>query len=175
MQVTDEDIAFSGMIRASAPVGILDAVRNALLDWSLKLEKSGIKGDGMSFSNEERTKAHESQPTYNIGTIGTFTGNMGSGSGTFAVEGNIVSSDSRTAILDLIERIRSNEVQLGLTSESVQNLQLALDSLQQETESDTPSSNLITTLLGSIKAMAEGAGGSLAASGILYELSKLVK
>ena len=34
-------------------VGILDAVRNEILNWSLELEKKGILGEGMSFSVEE--------------------------------------------------------------------------------------------------------------------------
>ena len=33
----------------------------------------------MSFSTEERRKAHEPQVIYNVGTIGALTGNMGSG------------------------------------------------------------------------------------------------
>jgi len=37
--------------------GILDAVRNEILNWSLELERQGILGDGMSFSTEELDKA----------------------------------------------------------------------------------------------------------------------
>jgi hypothetical protein len=33
---------------------LLDAVRNLILDWSLRLESDGIKGDGMSFSTDEK-------------------------------------------------------------------------------------------------------------------------
>ena len=34
--------------------GILDAVRNAVLNWTLKLEEDGVLGEGLSFSEEER-------------------------------------------------------------------------------------------------------------------------
>ena len=34
--------------------GILDAVRNAILTWSLELESDGIVGDGMSFLPKEK-------------------------------------------------------------------------------------------------------------------------
>lgn len=44
--------------------GILDHVRNAVLDWALDLESRGIIGDGMSFSSKEKTTA--SQVTYQI-------------------------------------------------------------------------------------------------------------
>lgn len=38
-------------------VGILDAVRNLILEWSLRLESEGILGEGMSFSKEDKQKA----------------------------------------------------------------------------------------------------------------------
>ena len=41
-------------------------------------------------------------------------GEHGSGSGNFTVESNIVNVDSKEAMLDLIGRIRSSEVQLNL-------------------------------------------------------------
>ena len=40
-------------------VGILDAVRNTILEWSLKLEADGIIGEGMSFSSGEKTIAEQ--------------------------------------------------------------------------------------------------------------------
>jgi len=44
--------------------GILDAVRNRILEWSLKLETEGVLGEGMTFSTEEVKRA--SNVTYNI-------------------------------------------------------------------------------------------------------------
>ncbi len=38
-------------------VGILAAVRNKILDWSLELEAQGILGEGMTFSTEDVSKA----------------------------------------------------------------------------------------------------------------------
>lgn len=55
-------------------LGILDAVRNAILAWSLKLEADGIVGEGMSFSPKEKKLASEQAadlcPTVNYITIG---------------------------------------------------------------------------------------------------------
>jgi hypothetical protein len=53
--------------------GILDSIRNALLEWSLGLEKDGIYGEGLTFSFEEKRKAE--RITYN--TIQQFTGVLG--------------------------------------------------------------------------------------------------
>lgn len=52
--------------------GILDAVRNAVLQWTLTLEAEGIVGAGMTFSQAEVSKA--ANVTYNIHS---FTGVLG--------------------------------------------------------------------------------------------------
>lgn len=52
--------------------GIIEAVRNVVLKWSLDLEHQGVLGEGMTFSQEEVKKA--SGVTYNIGS---FTGVLG--------------------------------------------------------------------------------------------------
>jgi hypothetical protein len=52
--------------------GILDSVRNVLLEWSLRLERDGILGEGLTFSSEEKRKA--GGDTYHIQQ---FTGVLG--------------------------------------------------------------------------------------------------
>ena len=99
---------------------------------------------------------------------------MGSGSGNFTVEDNIVPADSVAAILSLIAQIRASETQLGLDSSAEQNLKQALDGLQREIENRKPASWRVREFLASIRNITEGAAGSLIASGILYELSKLM-
>jgi hypothetical protein len=47
-------------------------VRNAVLGWSLKLEKTGILGEGVTFSNEETEKAHQGSVVYRINSITHF-------------------------------------------------------------------------------------------------------
>lgn len=173
--VTGFDFEFTTAMSASDVVGLLDAVRNALLDWSLKLEKLGVKGEGMSFSADERKRAHETKAVYNIGTIETFTGNMGSGSGSFSVEGNTVNVTSKAAIESLLRKIRDNEPQMGLEPESTRELHQALDGLQNEVETQQPRAKRINRFLTSIRGIAEKAAGSLVAQGILYELAKLMQ
>jgi len=56
--------------------GILDAVRNEILNWSLALENQGILGDGMSFSTEEVDKAKST--VYNIQSFQGVLGNVDS-------------------------------------------------------------------------------------------------
>lgn len=58
----------------SALVGIIDSVRNAVLDWSLELENVGILGTDVSFSADELRKASGVSVH-----IGSFTGTFNSG------------------------------------------------------------------------------------------------
>ncbi|MBU3923665.1 MAG: hypothetical protein KJ592_02005, partial [Nanoarchaeota archaeon] len=52
------------IISCSQFAGILDTVRNIVLDWSLKLEADGILGKDLTFSEQEKQKV--SSTTYNI-------------------------------------------------------------------------------------------------------------
>jgi hypothetical protein len=174
MRATGMNLDFGVVVSGSVPVGILNGVRNALLDWSLKLEKAGIRGDGMSFSTEERQKAHEPQVSYNIGTIGTFTGNMGSGSGTFSVQGNIVNSEAKADILRLVDQVEANKAALKLPAAREKELDSAVAGLRGEMRNAQPSAGKVREFLASIRNVAEGTAGSLLAQGILFELGKLM-
>ena len=48
--------------------GILDGVRNVILEWTLRLEREGILGDGIVFSSAEREKA-DKEPSLHIGNF----------------------------------------------------------------------------------------------------------
>ena len=67
----------SFLISPSGVHAIVDAVRNVVLKWSLKLEKDGILGENMSFTPEEKKKASAGGNTYNISnSTGVFLGDV---------------------------------------------------------------------------------------------------
>ena len=51
-------------VQLSEVYRVLDAIRNTILNWALKLEEDGIRGDGMAFSKEEKETA--TGVSYNI-------------------------------------------------------------------------------------------------------------
>lgn len=57
MEMAECDLRPILHVDSSCIHGILDAVRNTVLDWALRLESEGIMGEGMSFSLEEKEKA----------------------------------------------------------------------------------------------------------------------
>lgn len=48
------------VISMASLAGVLDAIRNIILSWSLRLEENGILGEGMTFSAAEKKAATES-------------------------------------------------------------------------------------------------------------------
>jgi hypothetical protein len=63
-------------IGGSGIAGILDAVRNRILDWALALEAQGVLGEGMTFSIQEKQAA--ASVIFNIsGPVGSLVGQSG--------------------------------------------------------------------------------------------------
>ncbi|MCX5712667.1 MAG: hypothetical protein NTY47_06350 [Candidatus Omnitrophica bacterium] len=67
-----DGIAPTVVIAKTRICGIIETVRNIILEWSLKLEKDGIYGEELKFSDKEKEKA--AQTIYNIQN---FTGVIG--------------------------------------------------------------------------------------------------
>jgi hypothetical protein len=61
----------------SAIAGVLSGVRNSLLDWVLELEKKGVEGEEVEFTEQEKKKAQEIEPNIHIDHVETFSGNIG--------------------------------------------------------------------------------------------------
>jgi hypothetical protein len=60
-------------------VGILDAVRNTILDWTLRLEADGVMGEGMTFSQQEKKTVMKNETNYHIGNFNGVLGNVSGG------------------------------------------------------------------------------------------------
>lgn len=91
-------------------VDILDAVRDRILTWALRMEEAGVTGEGMSFTQAERTAAHNVTNNFygdnarqNIGSTDSSTNNV--------VHGNIF-GDLRTRIAQSIESSAQRDAML---------------------------------------------------------------
>jgi hypothetical protein len=144
--------------------GVVDTVRNAVLDWALALEKAGIAGEGFSFDSEEKTRAQSPSITYNINSIGSFTGVMGSGNTTE----KIISNKSDLAQLSsIITQIRASIFELEAAGADKPRLDEALRSLETECASTSPSKSKVHSFLSDAKQALLGAAGNLTAEGAL--------
>lgn len=106
------------IVSTSSLVTILNAVRNTILEWSLRLEQQGILGEGMKFSSEEKNRAMTSQNIH----IGSFQGILGD------VAGSTVTQKQEMIVnagdFNSLNRTLSDS---GIEATDIQALKTALD------------------------------------------------
>ena len=162
--------------------GILDAVRNAVLEWALELEKAGIRGEGLTFSQPEKQRAHEANVTVNISNVENFSGVAGAVSGGSTVHSQaILTKDALNveAVRQFVRKLKSELNELGLASAEKQVLTAQIGLTEAEAAKGTPDNSKLRSLLASIRRIAEGAvasaTGSFAAQGVLLAVDRLLK
>jgi hypothetical protein len=154
-------------------VRLLEAVRNIILDWTLKLEEGGITGEGFEFTREE--KATVRGDVTNYGTI--VYGNVANSQLHRDVIGstlNIASNGGALSELSaLIRQISENVVNVPLSQKSADTVGQILEELREEVKNKIPNPNKLASLMHTVKDIFESAVGSLVASGIIYEINRL--
>ena len=162
--------------------GILDAVRNTILEWALELEKSGIVGESLTFSQPEKQRAHEPGIIVSINNVENFSGVAGAVSGQSAVhaQANLrVETLDLEAIREFLREFEKGLDTLGFSSSEKQTLEEQIRQTEAELESKAPDESRLRSLLGSIKRIVEGAiagaGGTFAVRGVLSALDHLFK
>lgn len=153
-------------------VGILDAIRNIILNWSLRLEKDGIVGTGMSFSDQEKQKAAET--VYNVTH---FHGDVsGSQVQQFSQHSTQVQSKSVdvAALTHFIAEMRGALPELGLRAEVHDEASAELDTLAAQAKSPKPKPVVVRESLTTLRNVLEGTTGSLIAAGLLSLLPKIL-
>lgn len=140
-------------------VRILDAVRNIILNWAMKLEEDGILGEGYTFSQKEKHEVEKH--SYNINNF------FGSVEGAQIQQGTIGSSQIQELDLGKVElllsEIRKHIGSLGLTPPVEEETVAELDTIETQMRSPRPKTLIIKESLRSIRTILEGAGGDLAA------------
>ncbi|MCU1806385.1 hypothetical protein NVV31_13440 [Cytobacillus firmus] len=150
---------------------IIDNVRKIVLEWSIQLEEDGIMGEGFSFTDKEKQAATDQNYTVN-----NFYGNA---TGVQIQQHTQNSSQTMISGLDFdkissfISTLQDNITGIGLPEDSQKVIKSEIDNISTELVSAEPKSNLIKQSLSTIRNVLEGVSGSLIASGLLHELSKI--
>lgn len=140
--------------------GILDTVRNEILDWALELEKKGILGDEeMNFSDKERMQAQGI--TINNYIVGNNT-NAPIQQGNNNVMQLKPQNDDIETIKVLITEIKNVIEKFDVTQQ--QELQSEIASIEPQLQSPNPKIKIINIALQSIRNIFEGAIGSYLSS-----------
>jgi AbiTii len=148
----------------SAIVSILDRVRTLVLDWALKMEQAGVLGTEFSFDADDKQKAQGATTMINIGTIGSFAGNLG----TENAAGDITVKDLNTNVLgDLASQLKAHVDELIEAGADGPTLKARLDQIEQELKKPAPTSSVLRGLLVDIRSAIAGAAGNLMATGAI--------
>ncbi|MBL4884117.1 MAG: hypothetical protein JKY95_06235 [Planctomycetaceae bacterium] len=106
------------LVSASSLVAILNAVRNIILKWSLRLEEQGILGEGMKFTPEEKEIAMTSQNIH----IGSFQGVLGD-----VNESTVTQALTMSVKAGDLNSLQQKFAEAGISQEDLQELKLALE------------------------------------------------
>lgn len=154
--------------------GLVDKVRNTVLEWALRLEEQGITGEGMSFSAEEQRQA--GSVTFHVGHLGNLIGSMQDSQIQQETTG---SSQSFTKTLDLeavarvIGELRERLGEARLEPDDARQVESNLASVEAQLAAPRPNVGIIRESLRSTRAILESVAGSALFQGIITALAAL--
>ncbi|MGB9455388.1 MAG: hypothetical protein WCB12_05060 [Bryobacteraceae bacterium] len=151
-------VGHTRFIRIEDLRGVLDAVRNEILRWSLKLERDGILGEGMTFSKDEQQKASAVHYTTNYyGSVGNVAQNSEHFSQTASI--GIQPKDLARLVSDMTAHLN----ELDLDAHQKQRAEAQISALKAELAGD-PDAAVVRQAGHTLRNITEGAIGSLIAT-----------
>lgn len=154
-------------VSSSALLGIIEAVRNHILRWTLELEKKGVSGEGLTFTFKEVQAASQVHYVTNIGVMtNSQLQQHSSGPQTISVTPDFA------ALRDLMGEVlsRINEVPRDQAAVAKADAETVI----AQVDSQSPKFGILSESLKSLRSILENAGGSVLASDILPKLTALV-
>ena len=144
---------------------IIEQVRNLLLNWSLELEKAGVLGEDMHFSEQEKGDAKPVTQQFiiqNVGVLGSVTD-----------QASVTNQQTATAeieldfgqVSDFLTQARTALPQLPQKAQEA--ARPLLETIDGELKAEKPNSSKIRAALGSLRKIGEGIAGNLTAQGII--------
>ncbi|MUL00885.1 hypothetical protein GNP89_01485 [Aliivibrio fischeri] len=159
-------------VGTSQIVAVIGSLRNEVLNWALELEQKGVKGEGMTFSNNEKQAAEN--VTYKI------TNNIGSMQNSQLQQVSDNSQQSmdfevnNTHIAEFVEILKSSISQLNLNESDTDELNAEVATLEHQLASPKPKRVILSESLKSVRNIVEGVTGSIIATGLLAQLGVLI-
>ena len=147
-------------------VGAVEGVKNAVLDWAIRLEEEGVLGEGLRFSTREIEKAQNVTNHIYGSNIGVLGGVGANASVSHQTVGQAIDFD---AFARLVAQIREAVPALPYATAK------ELDKPIAELENAAKAKNItkVRSALAVMVPVLQGATGNLAASGVLAAISSL--
>ena len=155
-------------IPSGAVFGVVETVRNLVLNWSLEMEKAGILGDGMTFTEAEKSDA----PSVVQQFFATNIGQVGNVNDQAQVAINQTTGIDLDGVRDLIAQMQGA---MSLLPDPVQQeLAAVVENVTAELETEQPNESRLRDLMNSASTICEGAAGNIAAHGIIDLIAKAI-
>jgi hypothetical protein len=170
-KLTGSDIARGGVdIPHGALVAVIDTVRTLILEWAIELEKAGITGEGMSFSNEEKKSAQASDGlSMHIGSIGTFTGVLGAQNTAGDITSSVINVEKAEHLVSQVKANSGALISEGVKDEELKACLSALDSALKKSDQ-----SLLRKGLEMLRAIVLKTSTGLVSTGILTMLHQVL-
>jgi hypothetical protein len=139
------NVQFSCVIDKAKLDAIIDEIRNRVLRWAIALDRAGIRGDALHFTNTEKEKAHNvvfhvDTGNVNVGVVGDVGGHANVAASLCPSADGIDVDDIRT----LVEAITAHVGALSLSAPYQNELKGAL---RQLTTADSGKASKTTTIV----------------------------
>lgn len=154
---------------------ILDQIKTRLLDFTLDLEKQGVLGDGIMFSNEEKQIAS----TFN--TVNTTNTYVNAPVEYFQMQQNTKESCQNIALNEngdinqSLEKILSAIDNLGLDKENRDELYAELQTIKFQMQSSKPKNMILRESWNTARNILEGVAAGLISSGLMNHVDKITQ
>lgn len=154
--------------------GILDRVRNTVLEWALELEEKGIMGEGMSFTPDEKKEA--GSVTVNLSNLGNIVGSMRDSQ---IQQGTNNSTQSYTKTLDLeavrrvVDELKLRVNEAKLHGDDQGQFDSDISCVESQLKAPRPNPEIIRESLRSLRSVLEGIASSAAFQGIVTAIGAL--
>jgi AbiTii-like protein len=165
------DTEFGLMLQQQSIVGVLDAVRNIVLNWALKLEEDGILGEGLSFTEQEKEKAAMTTSNVNnfYGPIGHSQIQQSADNPTQLMINSELDTEKAR---DFVKSLKDSLDQLGLNSEQEAELRAEIQTIESQVDSPKPKKFILREALASAGRLLENTTANVAAT-LIAKLSGL--
>lgn len=155
--------------------GLLDKVRNTVLEWSLGLEEQGITGEGMSFSSEEKQQA--SNLTFNVNHLGSYIGSMTESQfqqGTQHSTQNFSKTLDLDAVANVINELKERLAEANLAPDQESQVKTDIACVEVQLSSPKPNVTIIKEGLRSIRSVLEGIASAALFQGVVAALGAML-
>ena len=151
---------------------IIDMVKTIILEWSLQLEKDGILGEGIKFSQKEKQVADKQNYTVN-----NFYVNV---SGLQIQQHTQNSTQIQINEIDIekvskiISDLQKHLSQTELSEEKQKAIEKEIEAITKQLTENKPKKNVIKESIKTIRGLLEGVAGNLIAEALVNKINEII-